>query len=252
MRNYLLLLALLLTLCSCSKPQSAGVQTDALAIVGASFAYPENGWFEIACQQLGFKAINKAISGENIKHTAVKFKNMNQFTKAEFDSFGTLVIMHTHDFDVYGGDDFLPVEELMDNPTPADAYDFVIRRYIAQCQALEFDALSAWYGTKGGKPVNIILCTHWHDARVRFNDSVRLLAARWKGYVRLCEFDTQIGFSKDSPDPETGKQISVLYAHPDANATEIIDGVEYGWHPKRGKDSEIQQAMAQIFCNSYL
>ena len=238
----------LFALGSCSKPQSADVQTDALAIVGASFAYPENGWFEIACERLGYRPINKAISGENIKHTALKFKNLTQFTKAELDSFGSLVIMHTHDFDVYGGDDFLPVEKLTDSPTPAEAYDYVIRRYIAMCQALEFDESSAWYGIDGGKPVDIILCTHWHDARETFNSSVRRLATRWAGYARLCEFDTQIGFTKDSPDPETGKQISVYYAHPDANATEIIGGVEYGWHPKRGRDSEIQQTMAQIFC----
>ena len=251
MRKIVSLFVSLLLLCSCNKKVGVDIQTDALAIVGASFAYPENGWFELACEQLGYVPINKAISGENIKHTALKFKHMAQFTKAECDRFGTLVIMHTHDFDVYGGDEFVAVEELSDNPTPAEAYDYVIRSYIAMCQALEFDALSVWYGIKGGKPIDIILCTHWHDARVVFNDSVRRLAARWAGYVRLCEFDTQIGFTKENLDPESGKQVSVLYAHPDANATEIIDGVEYGWHPKRGRDSEIQQTMAQIFCDSY-
>ena len=55
----------------------------------------------------------------------------------------------------------------------------------------------------------------------------------------------------NKPDPKTGKQMSVFYAHPDANANEIIDGVEYGWHPKRGRDSEIQQRMADIFCKCF-
>lgn len=251
MRKIVWLFVVLLTLVSCSKRDSVDIQTDAMAIVGASFAYPENGWFELACERLGYAPINRAVSGENIKHTALKFKNMTQFSKTEMDSFATLVIMHTHDFDVYGGDEFVAVEVLGDNPTPAEAYDYVIRRYITMCQTLEFDTSSVWYGVEGGKPVDIILCTHWHDARDRFNSSVRRLAVRWEGYARLCEFDKFIGFSKDSPDPDSGKQISVLYAHPDANATEIIDGVEYGWHPKRGKDSEIQQRMAQIFCNSY-
>ncbi|MBR5886425.1 MAG: DUF5040 domain-containing protein, partial [Alistipes sp.] len=110
---------------------------------------------------------------------------------------------------------------------------------------------STWYGIVGGKPIDIIICTHWHDGRVEFNESVRRLAVRWEGYVRLCEFDKNIGFTKDSSDVQTDKQVSVLYAHPDANATEIINGVEYGWHPKRGRDSYIQRVMADIFCKSF-
>ena len=84
-----------------------------------------------------------------------------------------------------------------------------------------------------------------------FNDSVRRLAERWTGYVRLCEFDKNIGFTKDLPDLESGKQVSVIFAHPGNGATEVIDGVEYGWHPKRGRDSEIQQRMADIFCKCF-
>ena len=205
----------------------------------------------MACDNLGYVAINKAISGENIKHTALKFKDLTQFSAGEIDRFATLVIMHTHNHDVYGGWGFTTNGQLSKNPTAAEAYDYVIRRYIAMCQALEFDASSAWYGIEGGKPVDIIICTHWHDGREVFNQSVRRLAVRWEGYVRLCEFDRFIGFTKDTPDAQTGKQVSVLYAHPDANATEIINGVEYGWHPKRGRDSYIQRVMADIFCKSF-
>ena len=87
----------------------------------------------------------------------------------------------------------------------------------------------------------------WHDARETYNNSVRRLAKRWSNYVRLCEFDKKIGFSKSTPDPKTGQQVSVSFAHPDANSCEIINGVTYGWHPKRGVDSPIQRRMAKIF-----
>ena len=251
MKKFVILLCVILC-CNCGSDKSGQIyKADAVCIVGASFAYPENGWFELACEQLKYEPLNKAVSGENIKHTALKFKNMTQFAEGELDRFSSLVIMHTHNFDVYGGWAYSSEGRLSENPTAAEAYDYVIRRYVAMCQALEFDASSAWYGIEGGKPVDIIICTHWHDGREVFNKSVRRLAVRWEGYVRLCEFDKHIGFTKDTPDANTGKQMSVLYANPDANATEIINGVEYGWHPKRGRDSYIQRVMADIFCKSF-
>ena len=39
-------------------------------LTGASFAIPENGWFEMGCKDLGAEAINKSVSGEAIYHTA--------------------------------------------------------------------------------------------------------------------------------------------------------------------------------------
>lgn len=240
----------LIICCSCSFGDKIEYPTKALTIIGASFAYPENGWFELACEELGYHPINRAVSGSHIKDIALQFSELGVFTREEMDITESLVIMFTHDLDVYV-DGAVYGDTLSDNPSNAECFDYVIRRYIGACQALEFDRSSKWYGVKGGKPADIILCTHWHDARVRYNTSVRQLARHWNGVTRLCEFDTQIGFSKDNPDPETGVQISVLYAHPDNGATEIIDGVEYGWHPKRGRDSEIQQKMAQIFCDCF-
>lgn len=215
---------------------------DSLCIVGASFAYPENCWFEMACERLNLKPINKAISGTDIIDTAQSMKDNTLFTREELDSFATFVIMHTHNYDI--------CSEVGVHAPFAAAYDYVIRGYIAMCQALENNSDSKWYGVEGGKPVDILICTHWHNARKYFNRSVREFAKKWD-CVRLCKFDEQIGFTMDKPDAKTGKQISVFFAHPDANATEIIDGVEYGWHLKRGRDSEIQQRMADIFCKCF-
>ncbi len=215
---------------------------DSLCIVGASFAYPENCWFEMACERLNLKPINKAISGTDIIDTAQSMKDNTLFTREELDSFATFVVMHTHNYDI--------CSEVGVHAPFATAYDYVVKGYIAMCQALEYNSDSKWYGVEGGKPVDILICTHWHDARKYFNRSVREFAQKWD-CVRLCKFDEQIGFTMNKPDAKTGKHISVFFAHPDANATEIIDGVEYGWHPKRGRDSEIQQRMADIFCKCF-
>lgn len=240
-RMFIILFALLCCCCNTEEQQSQ-ITTDSLCIVGASFAYPENCWFELACEKMGLKPINKAISGSNIKDTAQSMRENSLFTLEEFDSFATFAIMHTHNYNVYDG---------VGVHTPyVEAYDYVIKQYSTLCQALEFNPDSKWFGIAGGKPVDILICTHWHDARTNFNESVRKLDEQWES-VRLCKFDEQIGFTKDKPDPQTGVQISVYYAHPDQNATEIMGGVEYGWHPKRGRDSEIQLRMADIFCKCF-
>lgn len=229
-------------LCSCTTEQQSQIKSDSLCIVGVSFAYPENCWFELACEQLGLKPINKAVSGTSIKDTAKSMKESTLFTLEELDSFATFVIMHTHNYNIC-------LTSGVHAPY-TEAYDYVVKQYTALCQALEFNPDSKWFGTPGGKPVDIIICTHWHDARRTYNSSVRKLDKKWEA-VRLCKFDEQIGFTKDEPDPKTGVQISVYYAHPDQNATEVMDGVEYGWHPKRGRDSEIQRRMADIFCKCF-
>lgn len=240
-RVFTILFALLM--CGCSAEElSEQTKMDSLCIVGASFAYPENCWFEMACEKLGLTPMNKAVSGTDIIDTALSMKDNTLFTRGELDSFATFVIMHTHNYDICS-------EEGVHAPFTA-AYDYVIKGYIAMCQALEHNSDSRWYGVEGGKPVDIIICTHWHDARKLFNRSARKLDQKWD-CVRLCKFDEQIGFTMNKPEAKTGKQVSVFYAHPDTNAGEVIDGVEYGWHPKRGRDSEIQRRMADIFCKCF-
>ena len=124
------------------------------------------------------------------------------------------------------------------------AFDYVIKRYFSECYALKDDPKSKYYGTKSGKPAVIILCTDWHDARTTYNAAIRRLAARWG--LPLVEFDTNVGFSKDAPNPATGTQQSLLHAQD----TQTIEGVTYGWHPQRGEDKYIQQRMAAIFSDT--
>ena len=141
-------------------------------------------------------------------------------------------------------------EKYTDYTTPFDrsnyaaAFDYVIKRYQSECYALKDDPKSKYYGTKSGKPAVIVLCTDWHDARTTYNAAIRRLAARWG--LPLVEFDRNIGFSKDTPNPATGTQQSLLHAQD----TQTIEGVAYGWHPQRGQDKYIQQRMAAIFTDT--
>ncbi|MBQ2024267.1 MAG: DUF5040 domain-containing protein [Alistipes sp.] len=247
MRKICLILALLIFV-GCTNSCFTPPKRD-LCIAGASFAYPENGWLEIACQQIGCSGINKAVSGSNIIDVAMLMSESKFFAPGEMERFDTFVIMHTHNFDVCRN--VTEGYEINKNMSRSNAFDYVIRHYIELCRSLEFEPTSRWYGIEGGKRVDIILCTHWHDARTKYNQSVRRLAERWKGYVTLCEFDANIGFTMDDYDPVTGQHISMLYAHEDANKSEKIDGKIYGWHPKRGRESEIQHRMADIFVECY-
>lgn len=214
-------------------------------LTGASFASPENGWFELGCEKLDAVCLNRAIGGEAIANTANRMMDGTLYSPEELENIDALVIMHVHDKDVFEGS--MLKAKYTDYPTPFDrsnyaaAYDYVIKRYITECYNLQFDEKSKYYGNKMGKPVIIVLCTHWHDARTLLNSSIRKLAAKWG--LPLVEFDKNIGFSKAELHPVTGEQTSLIYAQD----SQITDGVKYGWHPRRGKDQYIQQRMASVF-----
>ena len=207
-----------------------------ILLTGASFASPQNGWFEIGCRQLDARALNRAIGGESIADTANRMAEGTLWNAGELDEMDALVIMQVHNRDVSatGG-----LKEKY-----AAAFDYVIKRYQSECYALKDDPKSKYYGTKSGKPAVIVLCTDWHDARTTYNAAIRRLAARWG--LPLVEFDRNIGFSKDTPNPATGTQQSLLHAQD----TQTIEGVAYGWHPQRGQDKYIQQRMAAIFTDT--
>ena len=166
----------------------------------------------------------------------------------ELDEMDALVIMQVHNRDVSATGGLK--EKYTDYTTPFDrsnyaaVFDYVIKRYQSECYALKDDPKSKYYGTKSGKPAVIVLCTDWHDARTTYNAAIRRLAARWG--LPLVEFDRNIGFSKDTPNPATGTQQSLLHAQD----TQTIEGVAYGWHPQRGQDKYIQQRMAAIFTDT--
>ena len=213
-------------------------------LTGASFAIPENGWFEMACEDMGAEAINKAVSGEAIYHTARRMHAGTFYTTEELDRTDVLVFGHVHNQNVANElwlkenwEDYTSIATTTDY---AVTYDYVIKRYIADCRALKDNPDSRYYGTPDGKPARIMFCTHWHDSRTTYNPAVRKLAERW-GFP-LVKFDENIGFSRlDAAAGET--QPSIAYAHD----SETIGGVKYGWHPLRGSNSYIQRRMAQIF-----
>jgi hypothetical protein len=216
-----------------------------ILLTGASFASSNNGWFELGCKDLNAEAVNRAVGGEAIADTANKMAVDTFYTKQELEDIDAFVIMHVHDKDVADEaglkKNYRDYEVPFDRSDYAAAYDYVIKHYISDCYNLKFDRNSKYYNTPGGKPVIIVLCTHWHDARTIFNPAVRKLGEKW-GFP-VVEFDKYIGFSGKQLHPVTGKQYSILYA----DGNEVIDGVEYGWHPYNGQDRYIQQRMAAIF-----
>ena len=205
-----------------------------ILLTGASFASPQNGWFEIGCRQLDARAINRAIGGESIADTANRMAEGTLWNAGELDEMDALVIMQVHNRDVSATGGLK--EKYTDYTTPFDrsnyaaAFDYVIKRYQSECYALKDDPKSKYYGTKSGKPAVIVLCTDWHDARTTYNAAIRRLAARWG--LPLVEFDRT--------------QQSLLHAQD----TQTIEGVAYGWHPQRGQDKYIQQRMAAIFTDT--
>lgn len=222
-------------------------QKPTFLLTGASFASPNNGWFELGCETLGAIPLNRAIGGESIADAANRMNDGALYTKEEFENIDALVIMQVHEKDVF--DESQLKNDYKDYKTPfnrdnyAAAFDNVIKRYIAECYNLKFDVNSKYYNTRHGKPAVIVLCTHWHDARVIYNSSVRKLADKW-GFP-VVEFDKHIGFSKASLHPVTGEQISRIFAVDTDNYNDTI----YGWHPENGKDKYIQQRMASIFAD---
>ena len=199
-----------------------------ILLTGASFASPQNGWFEIGCRKLNAEAINRAIGGEAIANTANRMANGTLYSKEELENIDALVIMQVP----------------FDRSNYAAAYDYVIKRYLTECYELRNDTTSKYYNTPYGKPAIIVLCTHWHDCRTVYNESIRKLAAKW-GFP-LIEFDKYIGFSKNVLHPVTGKPFSQLYS----TDIQVTEGIAYGHHPIRGEQSYMQQRMAAIFVDS--
>lgn len=210
-------------------------------LTGASFAVPENGWFELSCKAFDAEAMNKAVSGEAIYHTANRMAANTFYTTAELDRTDAFIIMHVHNQNVadvtWLKDDY--TQYTMPTTNYAVAYDYVIKKYKDDCYKLKDDPTSGYYGTANGKPAVIVLCTHWHDARTTYNPAIRVLAQKWN--LPLVAWDTNIGFTKDVL--ENGVQPSLQYA----KDTEVINGVTYAWHPLRGQEQPIQKKLSAVF-----
>lgn len=137
---------------------------------GASFASVDNGWFELGCEALRAKGINRAIGGEAIADVANRMSRGDLYSREELDEVDVFVIMQVHNRDVYAPNelkkDYHEYALPFTRGNYAAAFDYVIKKYISDCYQLQFDKGSKYYGVKGGKPAVILLCTHWHDARV--------------------------------------------------------------------------------------
>lgn len=217
---------------------------ETFMISGASFATPNNGWIELACEKLNKKCINKAVSGSAITDLANAMYNSSFYSDIEFEQHDALVIMHVHNMDVINGplkDVYNEYQLPFDRSNYAIAYDYVIKRYVDDCYQQKYNPKSKWYNSENGKPCKIILSTHWHDSREIFNSSIRALATKWN--IPLVKFDENIGFTKNSNNLLNSSQPSIGFA----DNNEIINGITYGWHPKQGKDQYIQKKMADIF-----
>lgn len=157
--------------CPCCGGHAAAQENAKYTILltGASFASPQNGWFEIGCRQLEARALNRAVGGESIADTANRMAEGTLWNAGELDALDALVIMQVHNRDVSATGGLK--EKYTDYTTPFDrsnyaaAFDYVIKRYFSECYALKDDPKSKYYGTKSGKPAVIVLCTDWHDAR---------------------------------------------------------------------------------------
>ena len=69
-------------------------------MTGASSSMPGNGYFETACEMLGFKAYNRAISGESVMQHATKIWRGELYTPEELEEIDILVTSHIHNYDV--------------------------------------------------------------------------------------------------------------------------------------------------------
>lgn len=219
-----------------------------ILLTGASFASPNNTWFEQGCKILNATPINRAVGAQAITDTANKMADGTLYSPEELEEMDAFVIMQVHNKDVFDESKLENSYEEYDLPFEkrdnySGAFDYVIKKYISECYNLRNNPKSKYYNTRTGKPAVIVLCTDWHDGRIMYNTSIRKLAEKWG--LPLVEFDKQIGFTKNTLHPVTKEQYSLIYS-PD---TQIIEDVKYGWHPIDGEDSYIQKRMAAIFAN---
>ena len=227
--------------------------------MGASLISPENNWFIDACTMLECGAYNKAVQGTMPANFAEKLWRNEFCTNKEFENTDSLTIQFANAGDVFTCDslketatDYTRDFNRFNKENPFTIYnnaqllDYILKTWQKKCQQQQYNSNSKWFNVEGGKPFKVILVTHWHDARTAYNESIRKLAKKWG--VHVCEFDTNIGFTKDEP-LEDGTQVSIQYS----KDTEVIDNVVYGWHPLTGKPGvEIQAILANIFAEALI
>ena len=114
-----------------------------ILLTGASFASPENGWFELGCEQLGATPLNRAVGGEAIVDAANRMADETLYTPEELERIDALVIMQVHDRDVADTSQLKPLytdyKLPFDRSNYAVAFDYVIKRYLTECYNLRLN-----------------------------------------------------------------------------------------------------------------
>lgn len=235
-----------------------------------------NVWLDLLASRLGVECVNDASGGTNIMYHANRLYDgtILGIGNAPISEIGAVLIMHTHNKDVFT----LPkpyasytVAEYEANVLPfsttegstladveyAKAFDYIIKKvkalYFADKEDTEYaSAAQSYVGQYYFKPAQIVLCTHWHDGRTIYNNSVRKLCLKWG--LPLVQFDKKIGIIKTEVNPAYGYQESIQYTGnvDGASPVETIDGVVYGWHPMCGnRNVYIQRKLAAIAEDSF-
>lgn len=247
-----------------------------IVLVGASFASPGNGWFELACHKLGLTAVNRAIGGQSIiSNVAERMLDADETMlhgslfyvdgKDIFEEVKAFVIMMTHNNDVYLSDkeyeqyslDYYHTNGVGTNVKMA--WDYVIKQYKQWCAEYTITQHRAQGEQEvddilGTKECQILICSNWNYGRTLYNDSSRKLAKRFG--LSYCAFDENISLGKesfveatlntdDNLVPTLGiYHQSILYSHFDsfyqgawAGKTQNINGILYGWHPQTRSSS---------------
>lgn len=247
-----------------------------IVLVGASFASPGNGWFELACHKLGLTAVNRAIGGQSIiSNVAERMLDADETMphgslfyvdgKDIFEEVKAFVIMMTHNNDVYLSDEEYEQYDLDYYHTNGVgtnvkmAWDYVIKQYKQWCAEYTITQHRVQGEQEvddvlGTKECQILICSNWNYGRTLYNDSSRKLAKRFG--LSYCAFDENVSLGKesfveatlntdDNLVPALGiYHQSILYSHFDsfyqgawAGKTQNINGILYGWHPQTRSSS---------------
>ena len=251
---------------------------------GASFLADKNEvWLSTAMRELGLNHKSVAVGGQSIKDTAYRLCKGTEYKDEELEKMDVFLIDHVHNQDVFTLSRERSIEEYEEiirnlnidaygkvsdySISYAEAFDYVIKKHMANCYNLKDNADSKWHGVKSGKPVQMLLCTHWHDARTTYNESVRKLCAKWG--IALCEMDINIGFAKTGTHPVAvyngePAQISLFYAQDgskgyglgaleDSDIDKQVTPYIYGLHQYLGEENHnyLTHKMASILMRCF-
>lgn len=142
------------------------------------------------------------------------------------------------------------------NERYAAGYDYLIKKYRQECYNLKDNPDSKWYGSEYGKPCTIIICSHWHDGYVVFNEAAKTVCDRTGAiYSDTASYNGWTWRTTDPDDPNSIRWSAEVcnnasYGGSNDLHNEPINGVIYtnmGFHPTRDVNSEFNKRRASVF-----